>query len=317
MPPIAKPQHRLHALATEKALRLRARPGISGNSMASAPELMTSRNFAPAPDLEPFVRRFYVFEVDLPDTFVIEDALLAENAFVRVLMRGDWQAETSKGVWSAPGQTLLFGSNSAPLSVRVRGGFKVVGFAIRPSAWRSLFAQPAGDFVNQMVNLHRSWGDLADTMLADMEKAEDDQALVAAMSDAVREQLRRIGRNRIDEKIKAFEVMARTDSTIRIEEAARQLGLSVRQMERRCMTAYGLTPKAILRRSRFLDVAEAMRGYSTPDERQLAELRYFDQSHLNREFHRFAGMTPGKFRKSFTPLFTAGLKLRVEGKELP
>ena len=80
------------------------------------------------------------------------------------------------------------------------------------------------------------------------------------------------------------------------------------------MRAYGLTPKAILRRSRFLDMAEAMRGFSTPAESQLAMLRYFDQSHLNREFRRFTGQTPGKFKKSVTPLFTAGLKLRVEGK---
>jgi len=42
-------------------------------------------------------------------------------------------------------------------------------------------------------------------------------------------------------------------------------------------------------------------------------LRYFDQSHLNREFRHFFGMTPGQFEKATTPLFTAGLKLRADG----
>jgi len=55
-----------------------------------------------------------------------------------------------------------------------------------------------------------------------------------------------------------------------------------------------------------------MRGLSSPTERDLAELRYFDQSHLNREFRRFARMTPKQFENAVTPLQTAGLKLRQE-----
>jgi AraC-like DNA-binding protein len=45
-------------------------------------------------------------------------------------------------------------------------------------------------------------------------------------------------------------------------------------------------------------------------------LRYFDQSHLNREVRRYAGMTPGAFQKAAMPLFTESLKLREEGKTL-
>lgn len=278
--------------------------------------MLESRNYPPPDDLKLHIRRFYVFQVPLPDDSLIEDSLLAENAFVRVLLKGEWQAETTPGHWHFPSPALLFGSNSAPLPVRVKGGFHIAGFAVRPSAWRTLFAQPASDYVNQMVPLANLWGDVADTMLARIQAAPDDETMVDAMVDAIRTQMKRIGRKRVDEKIQQFEAMARQDSTIKIEHAARDLGLSVRQMERRCMACYGLTPKSILRRSRFLDMAEAMRGFSTPGQKQLAELRYFDQSHLNREFHRFAGMTPGKFRKADTPMFTAGLHLRVLGKEI-
>src|SRR3546814_14999970 len=43
-----------------------------------------------------------------------------------------------------------------------------------------------------------------------------------------------------------------------------------------------------------------------------ADLRYFDQSHRNRDFRRFIGMTPQTFAQTPTPLFTASLKLRLE-----
>ncbi len=276
--------------------------------------MLASRNYAPSPELNPYVRRYYVFDADLPDDAVIEDSLLAENAFIRVVMKGDWQVETQSGQWVNPGRALLFGSNSQPLKVRVKGPFRVVGFAIRPSAWRSLFKDSATLYVNRMAPLQESWGSLADDLLREIEKAKTDDAVVAAMERAVTAQLAIVKRNKVDKEIAHFEMIARNDSTIRMEEVSRHIGLSVRQLERRCLSSYGISPKAILRRSRFLDMAEAMRGFSSPGDEILATLRYFDQSHLNREFRHFSGMTPGKFAKATTPLFTAGLKLRVEGK---
>jgi AraC-like DNA-binding protein len=296
-------------LCVDHIAKTNPKEGTGGQSL-----MLQSRNYAPSDDLSDFVRRYYVFDGSLPDDFLLEDSLLAENAFVRILIKGDWRAEVAPGQWTSAGQIVLFGGNSKPLQVRVKGPFKVAGFAVRPSAWRALFKEPATAFVNQMVPLQQAWGPLADTLLDQVNRARTDQALVAAMEQAVRAQLDAVGRRKIDQQIARFESIARADSTIAMDDAAAQLKMSVRQMERRCQAAYGITPKAILRRSRFLDMAEAMRGFSSPGEEILATLRYFDQSHLNREFRHFSGMTPGKFAKATTPLFTAGLKLRVEGK---
>ena len=42
-------------------------------------------------------------------------------------------------------------------------------------------------------------------------------------------------------------------------------------------------------------MAAAMRGLSQADEAELAALRFFDQSHLNRECLRLTGSTPAAF----------------------
>jgi AraC-like DNA-binding protein len=275
-----------------------------------------SRNYAPAADLASFVRRYYVFGADLPQDHLLEDILLSENAFVRIVIKGDWERQLPDGNWEGAGNALLFGGNSKPLRVRVKGPFLVAGFAVRPSAWRALFSQPASEFVNKMVPLADSWGEFADTLAQEIGNARTDAAMVRAMDKAVRAQLDKRKRRRIDEKIALFETIARIDSTTKVESVAETLGLSVRQFERRCHAVWGLSPKAILRRSRFLDMTESMRGMATPGEEILATLRYFDQSHLNREFWNFADMTPGKFAKATTPLFDAGLLLRVEGKAI-
>jgi AraC-like DNA-binding protein len=276
--------------------------------------MLLSRTYRPSADLAPYIRRFYVFEAPLPDGAMIEDFLLAETAFVRCLLRGDWAAETSPGQWSTAGNVVFFGANSRPLRVRVKGGFAVTGFAVRPSGWHALFAESHHTLSDKMLPLQQLWGDLADDMFAGVSQASDDDGQLVAMEIALRERIALLQRPDADLKMARFEVIARTDSTMRVEDAAIEVGLSIRQLERRCLASFGLTPKAILRRSRFLDTATALRGFSSPSDRDLDALRYFDQSHMNREFRRYTGMTPGTFVNASTPLQTAGLKLREESR---
>lgn len=278
--------------------------------------MMLSRTYPPHDDLLPYIRRHYVFEADLPQDATIEDGLLSETAFVRILLKGDWSARNEAGEWGGAGQALLFGANAKPFPARVRGSFCVAGFAIRPSAWSALFDRPACHFVDRMLPLAEAWGQEADDMLAALEAATDDVDRIAAMELAIRAQLAKIGKPDVDAHMAEFEQIARADSTTRVESLGKRFGMSVRQIERRCLATFGLSPKGVLRRSRFLDMATALRGFSTPSEEQLAALRYFDQSHLNREFRHYVGMPPGAFSRSVTPLLTAGLKLRDEGKRL-
>ena len=276
--------------------------------------MLLSRTYRPSADLAPYIRRFYVFEAPLPDGAVIEDFLLSETALVRCLLRGDWAAETSPDTWSTAGNVVFFGANSRPLRVRVKGGFAVTGFAVRPSGWHALFQDAHHMFSDKMLPLQQLWGDLAERMFAGVSQASNDDGQLAAMESALRERIALLRTPEADMQMARFEVIARTDSTMRVEDAAAEIGLSVRQLERRCLVAFGLTPKAILRRSRFLDTAAALRGFSTPSERELDALRYFDQSHMNREFRHYTGMTPRTFANATTPLQTAGLKLREESR---
>jgi AraC-like DNA-binding protein len=259
------------------------------------------------------VRRHYVFQAELPDDFVLIDKLLSETAFIRVLLSGDWAAEVGPGQWSTFGQVLLMGSNGIPWRVRVRGSFLVVGIAIRPSGWPGLFTQPAQELADRAAPLGDVWGNLAERLYETVAGAADDAGIVQAVEHILRERVAMRGVQLPLPAMAAFEMIARNDSTIQVAEAARQVGLSVRQFERQCYATFGHSPKVILRRSRFLDMAQAKRGFSEPSAEQFAALRYFDQSHLNREFRHFFELTPGQFDKATTPLFTAGLKLRADG----
>lgn len=276
--------------------------------------LLLSRNYAPSDDLSPYVRQHYVFEAHLPEDFELIDTLMSETAFIRILLKGDWAAQYSAGTWSNFGQVPLMGANGVPLRVRVRGPFLVVGISLRPAGWRSLFDCPASDIADHAMPLGAHWGALAEQLVQDVAAAGDDAAIVGAIESVVRTRLGEVGRRPPVAAMARFEHIARHDSTMPVADIADLLSLSTRQLERNCKATFGHTPKVILRRSRFLDTSQAMRGFGDPSEEQLTALRYFDQSHLNREFRHFFDMTPGQFEKATTPLFTAGLKLRADGR---
>lgn len=250
----------------------------------------------------------------MPEGFELIDKLMSETAFIRILLKGDWAAGFRPGEWSSFGTVPLMGANGVPLPVRVRGPFHVVGIALRPMGWRSLFNCPATDIADNAIPLSEHWGGLADELCRSVGSAADDQEIVSAIEAVVRTRLADMGNRPPVETVGRFEHIARHDSTMPVADIAEMLGLSTRQLERTCKATFGHTPKVILRRSRFLDTSQAMRGFGEPSEEQLTALRYFDQSHLNREFRHFFDMTPGQFEKATTPLFTAGLKLRADGR---
>ncbi len=276
--------------------------------------MLRSNNYAPPPDLAPFVRQLFIFRAALPEDLVLVDRLISESAMIRILLQGAWSARfAANAPWRSEGPTLLFGPNTRSFEVRVAGPFTVVGIAIRPSGWSAMFDNKASDVADAMVSLADLWG-AHSTLLHDaIRAAPDDEATVAALEHILRRRIAAVGTHASDPSMAIFEDIARDDSTMRVADAAAQVGLSHRALERHCCATFGLTPKVILRRSRFLDMAAAVREISDPGEEERAALRFSDQSHLNREFRFFIGMTPGQFEKAQTPLLNAVLKLRADG----
>ncbi|MFM9978485.1 MAG: helix-turn-helix domain-containing protein [Sphingomonadaceae bacterium] len=275
--------------------------------------MLSSHNYAPAADLAPYVRNHFVFRAPLPVDMELVDDLLSETAMIRILLQGDWAAAFAPGAWASEGPTILFGANTRCFKVRVRGPFVVVGSAIRPCGWASLFTHKADAWTDRMVPLAEGWGDdAAAALYRDVADADDDTGVVAALEHGLRARLHALGTRSIDPAMAAFETLANNDSTARVADAATTLDLSIPALNRRCLATFGLTPKAILRRSRFLDMASVLRAISNPGEHETAALRFADQSHLNREFRYFVNMTPGEFKRASTPLLNAVLTLRAE-----
>nr|WP_246497460.1 helix-turn-helix domain-containing protein [Sphaerisporangium rubeum] len=84
---------------------------------------------------------------------------------------------------------------------------------------------------------------------------------------------------------------------VTVEELAREVGWSARHLGTRFAAEIGLTPKAAARVVRFDRTRRAVqaRAGDVVLADVAAEMGYYDQSHLVREFREFAGCPPTRW----------------------
>jgi methylphosphotriester-DNA--protein-cysteine methyltransferase len=92
-----------------------------------------------------------------------------------------------------------------------------------------------------------------------------------------------------------------------VAEWARRLGRSPRQAERLALTYFGMSPKALLRRQRFLRSFAAIREQPPGLWGRMIDPGYADQSQFIRDFRYFMGMPPrAYFARDFSFMRAAG-----------
>lgn len=117
---------------------------------------------------------------------------------------------------------------------------------------------------------------------------DDDDAGVALFDAALLDLLAR--RRPTPPAVLAMDRALRTQPRDMATFAARA-ALSPRTLHRLCLQAYGFPPKRLLRRQRFLYTLGLIRVTPDPVLGTLIDAEYHDQSHFNRDFRDFMGMT--------------------------
>jgi AraC-like DNA-binding protein len=272
--------------------------------------LPISVNVAPPPDLADIVARFFVTIIDQPDDQVTSDFLLNETALIRMPMRGAWEVKVGAQWVPHHPSAYMFGAQRRALHIRCRGPMAIAGFAIRPSGWFGIEAASAHRFVDRLTEVRGAWG----TALVDACRDIDDhQATVAQLIAATRTRVAAV-RGAANPAMAGFERRAWLEPGSSVSAAAAAAGQTQSRFDRMVRAHFGHLPKTVLRRSRFLDMAAVMQGMEIPGLDCDASSRFYDASHLNREFRLFVDMTPARFARTSTPLLTPGLEVRQRRK---
>jgi AraC-like DNA-binding protein len=193
-------------------------------------------------------------------------------------------------VWSGAG-LFVRGADTRPHAV---GSFPERTFVVvrfRPGAAADVLGLYGQELADARVGISALWG------RAEMERLESRLAACAShveaadvLENAVESRMRAVP----DPAVEAV-VSELRSRDLGIALLARRIGLSERQLLRRCTAALGYGPKTlgrILRFQRFRALAATRTGAGLAE--LAADARYADQPHLTRECVRLAGATPAE-----------------------
>jgi AraC-like DNA-binding protein len=202
-------------------------------------------------------------------------------------------------IWEQGRGAYVAGPDTGPVPTVLKAGTVVIGIRFRPSAGAPALGLPLSELRDLRV-------DLADLRRPDARRLpgtlDPQTAAIRALDLAAA-----LVANGDPDLAAARAAVLLADPRARAEDIAAEVGLSLRQLRRRCHAVVGYGPKTLQRVLRFRRfVARLDAGLPDgQDGHDLAALAaragYADQAHLTRECRALAGLTPGALARQRGP----------------
>ena len=207
-------------------------------------------------------------------------------------------------IWERGRGAFVAGPDTGPVPTRMTAGTVMIGVRFRPSAGGPALGVPLSELRDQRV-------DLADLLPGDARRLTAALDLDTA-ADRVLDVAAGLVAGAAPDPAVTWAVRLLHDPQARAEDVAAEIGLSPRQLRRRCHFAVGYGPKTlqrVLRFRRFLSRVDAVPNTpGTGDGPHILDLAalaadagYADQAHLTRECGKLSGLTPAALARQRVP----------------
>ena len=206
-------------------------------------------------------------------------------------------------------RSFVAGLSDTPCLVETPGTQAGIQVNLTPIGAHVLLGVPMHELTNRAADV----ADLLDAAL--VEQLYEAPGWEARFELVDRALMRRLdaGRPASPDVAWAWQRLTETRGRLRVGELCEEIGCSRRHMVRRFGEQIGVSPKTYARLLRFQNAVRMIGhrdgphwggegGPSEPTWARIAlECGYFDQAHMNRDFRRFAAMSPGELAASLLP----------------
>jgi AraC-like DNA-binding protein len=197
----------------------------------------------------------------------------------------------------------LIGPHDRPVINAPTAETYCVGIVSAPIGCRALFGVAPAPLRGRVVDLEAAWPRAA-TLRATLLPMTAPERMLDLVEGALRAGLEP-GADGVD-RCETVVRMLEDDPTRPIAELAAEAGVSHGHLDREFTAVVGLSPRALSRILRLRVLLAGLDVYAPVNWTALAaELGWFDQSHLIRDFKRHTGVTPSEYvaaqRDAFTP----------------
>lgn len=241
------------------------------------------REIRPPAHLRHFIDTFWILEHDGEST--TSQRVVPDGHAELILNWGQPFEALEAGDWHAQPRCFLAGQIDGPLLLRPAGPAKMLGIGLHAHGAASLFQQPMQELSGRFTPVE----DLSLALSRNLNRALETDDPVPAVEAALLSVTKSGGDLLIAEGVRRIN---RANGAVDLAELARDLGLSIRQLERRFLAVVGLAPKIYCRIQRFKRVFAVIGQPACNWVETAVACGYYDQAHLIRDCKEFSGSTP-------------------------
>lgn len=273
--------------------------------------MITIRFSLPSAALAPYVTTYYWSGLKAADGTWIEDYLHPEWPNVRFIGEGANLSSLDGGALQETPRFAVTGTTSVAAKFRMSSG-RSWGIGLLPLGWQRFIGAPAHLYADRVTDGHRDPAMAAFRPLAEkLEASDGDFASELALIEAHMESLLDCPEGDTA-GTEALNAALLDESLHSVADIAHRLDMNVRSVERLSKRVFGLPPKLLMRRQRFLrSLAQFMLDPSLKWLNAM-DSSYHDQAHFTRDFRRFMGVSPSEYSRLDHPILSAAARARAE-----
>jgi AraC-like DNA-binding protein len=244
------------------------------------------REIAPSRELATVIHSFWILEHD--GHGAAAQRVVPDGHSELILNWGQPFEVFQAGKWRGQPRCFLAGQIDGPLLLRPAGPARMLGIGFHPHGAGNVFPQPMHELSGRFTPVE----DLSVELSRNLNRALKSPDPIAGVEAAL---LRAVNNSRAGDLLVA-EVVRRiilANGAVDLAALARELGLSLRQLERRFLAAVGLAPKLFCRIQRFKKVFGVIGQPFCNWVETAVACGYYDQAHLIRDCKDLSGTTPG------------------------
>lgn len=254
--------------------------------------LLTVQSASAETRLKPFIRAYVQREARLGSQELIEPVLARLGVMLEFEFAGSYEVRNyGSETEEEPNSISIIGPQSWRRSrLIIRGHIESLVVMFQPCGFHALFGVPTEPLAQTGTEGHSVLGPTVSRLHQRLGNAHSFAERVKALDAFF---LRQLGSVQSKDSIQmALHLLTAPGNNLKVTDVAQQMGVNVRQLERRSLAYAGVGPKTLSRIARFSHALQLKTERSFNWTQIAHAAGYHDQMHMIRDFREFAGEAP-------------------------
>jgi len=266
---------------------------------------LTMRYDRPAPALLPFVTAYNMYHTAAAEPRV--DWFLPSGAMLCFTVEtGPIDIAIARRRFATPPGGFVMGPTGHAFRAETHGG-ALIGVGLSPLGWARLTNRRASDLFDTVAPMANLLGAHAPPLMEAVAALDDDGGIKPLFDEALATLLAHPHPD--DALIAATTSILLTDGVTEVGDAAARLGIDAAALRRVSLRYFGMLPKLLLRRARFL---RSLMPFLRDEGRSGGiDSSYHDVSHFLRDANAFLGTTPRRFMLEGNDFLRTSVRARL------